>query len=216
MALLDTPRRKVANQLLCLGVFELVEITTSPRPSMQLVVNLSDKRQAGVLSPTVIDDIGNLLHGVAGSMLFDLFADIPRVKGNESFVDRVEMLIEKAKRIKLYDASMMGGSTFIGQVVKDPDLVRGQTCLLIDEMIADGETTLAAIRALERMGIEVTDVLVLVDCEHGGKEMLEKEGYALSHIFTADELLLYFDELGIVPSMTINEIEGCIHTEVAV
>ena len=128
MTLLDSPRRRVAHQLLCLGVFELAEVTTSPRPSMRLVVNLGDKRQAGVLSPKVIDDIANLLHEVAGSMLFDLFADIPTTNDDESFADRLEMLIEKAKRIKLYEVSMMGGSTFIGQVVKDSDLIRGQTC----------------------------------------------------------------------------------------
>ena len=83
-------------------------------------------------------------------------------------------------------------------------------------MIVDGETTLMAIRALEKMGIEVSDVLVLVDCEQGGKEILEKEGYTLSHIFTSDELLLYFDGLGILPDMTIDEIEGHIQPELAV
>ena len=54
---------------------------------------------------------------------------------------------------------------------------KGQTALLIDDLITQAESKLEAISTLEANGLVVKDVVVLVDREQGGAEQLEVAGY---------------------------------------
>ena len=66
---------------------------------------------------------------------------------------------------------------------------KGEKCLVIDDLITNGESKFEAIEPLEKEGLRVKDILVLVDREQGGKKTLLKEGYHLHSVFTAKELL---------------------------
>ena len=66
---------------------------------------------------------------------------------------------------------------------------KGETCLVIDDLITNGESKFEAIEPLEKEGLRVKDIIVLVDREQGGKKTLLKEGYHLHSVFKVTELL---------------------------
>ncbi|MDC0200912.1 orotate phosphoribosyltransferase [Verrucomicrobia bacterium] len=65
----------------------------------------------------------------------------------------------------------------------------GDTVVAIDDVITTGGSTLNAIEAIERSGGKVAFVVVLVDRQEGGKEIIENAGYKVYSLFTRDELL---------------------------
>ena len=71
------------------------------------------------------------------------------------------------------------------QSVKDGDMVA-----LVDDVMTTAGTLIRAVDALERNGLVVGMIILIVDREEGGREALVKAGYDNVHsIFTKSELL---------------------------
>lgn len=68
-------------------------------------------------------------------------------------------------------------------------LPEGARCLVIEDSMTTGSSTLKAIDALDRFGAEVVAVMTLVDREEGARARIEAAGYPLISIFTASDLL---------------------------
>ena len=66
---------------------------------------------------------------------------------------------------------------------------KGEKVLVIDDLITNGASKFEAIAPLEKEGLRVKDIIVLVDREQGGKKELLKEGYHLHSVFKVTELL---------------------------
>ncbi|MFC1873647.1 hypothetical protein ACFLW3_02425, partial [Chloroflexota bacterium] len=73
---------------------------------------------------------------------------------------------------------------------------KGQTALLIDDLITHAESKIEAIATLEAKGLVVRDVVVLVDREQGGASQLEGVGYKLHDAFKLNELLRFYRQAG--------------------
>ena len=65
----------------------------------------------------------------------------------------------------------------------------GEKALVIDDLITTGSSKFEAIAPLEKEGLLVEDVLVLIDREQGGQGELAKEGYKLHSVFKVGEVL---------------------------
>jgi orotate phosphoribosyltransferase len=65
----------------------------------------------------------------------------------------------------------------------------GDTVVVVDDVVTRGESTLAAIEAVEQEGGTVAFVAVLVDRQEGGRERIEARGYSVVSLFKRDELL---------------------------
>ncbi len=65
----------------------------------------------------------------------------------------------------------------------------GERAVVLDDLITTGGSKLAAIEPLEAAGLEVSDVVVLIDREQGGREELEAAGYRLHAVLRLAELL---------------------------
>jgi orotate phosphoribosyltransferase len=63
--------------------------------------------------------------------------------------------------------------------------------VLIDDIITDGASKLEAIAPLEEAGLVVRDLVILVDREQGGRELLAARGYTLHAVLTISQC---FDE----------------------
>ncbi len=76
----------------------------------------------------------------------------------------------------------------------------GQTCVLIDNVITDGASKLEYIQPLRAPGVElvVTDVVVLVDREQGGAELLAQHGIKLHSIWTLRSLIQLYTKARII------------------
>lgn len=66
---------------------------------------------------------------------------------------------------------------------------KGQNCLIIEDVVTTAGSVLKTIDVLEAQGLHVTEVVVLVDRQQGGREALEKKGYHLHSVFTLSELI---------------------------
>jgi orotate phosphoribosyltransferase len=66
---------------------------------------------------------------------------------------------------------------------------KGQTVVVVDDVITTGDSTLQAIEAIEEAGGRVAFVIVLVDRQEGGREAIEQGGHAVVPIFTRTDLI---------------------------
>ena len=67
----------------------------------------------------------------------------------------------------------------------------GDRVVLIDDIITDGASKFEAIGPLEAAGLVVKDLVILIDREQGGRELLGARGYALHSVLTISQC---FDE----------------------
>jgi orotate phosphoribosyltransferase len=65
----------------------------------------------------------------------------------------------------------------------------GETVLVLDDLITQGDSKLEAIAPLEQAGLKVMDVLVVIDREQGGAGVLDRHGYRLHSLLTMREML---------------------------
>lgn len=71
-----------------------------------------------------------------------------------------------------------------------------ETVLLIDDLVTQAESKLEVIETLERSGLIVHDVVVLVDREQGGVKQLSDAGYRLHAAIRFSQLLDYYHRVG--------------------
>ena len=67
----------------------------------------------------------------------------------------------------------------------------GERVVVIDDIITDGASKFEAIEPLEAADLVVRDIVILVDREQGGRELLAARGYTLHAILTISQC---FDE----------------------
>lgn len=66
---------------------------------------------------------------------------------------------------------------------------RGDTVVVVDDVITTGDSTLQAIEAIEEAGGQVAFVIVLVDRQEGGREAIEQRGYTVVPVFNRAALI---------------------------
>jgi orotate phosphoribosyltransferase len=66
---------------------------------------------------------------------------------------------------------------------------KGDSVVVLDDVVTSGESTIAAINAVVKEGGTVAFVIVLVDRQEGGRRKIEALGHSVVSLFTRDELL---------------------------
>ena len=79
----------------------------------------------------------------------------------------------------------------------------GERVAIIDDLATTGGSKFEAIEKLVVAGLEVTDVVVLIDRQSGAKEALTQAGYHLHAVFTLTSLLDTWEQAGRVPGEQI-------------
>jgi uridine monophosphate synthetase len=67
----------------------------------------------------------------------------------------------------------------------------GERVVVIDDIVTDGASKFEAVGPLEEAGLVVRDLVILIDREQGGRELLAARGYTLHSILTISQC---FDE----------------------
>lgn len=65
----------------------------------------------------------------------------------------------------------------------------GQRCLLVEDVITTGGSVIETATDLEEVGLQITDVVVLIDREQGGKKNLEEKNYKVHAALTLSDIL---------------------------
>jgi len=66
---------------------------------------------------------------------------------------------------------------------------KGQNCLLVEDVITSGKSLVETIDEVENEGIKVSDIVVVLDRQQGGKEKLEAKGYKVHSLFNISEVV---------------------------
>ena len=74
--------------------------------------------------------------------------------------------------------------------------VRGQTCLVIDDLITGGGSILQTAATLTEAGLAVRDAVTLIDRQEGGKQALKAAGVNLISILTLEQIANYLMAAG--------------------
>lgn len=69
---------------------------------------------------------------------------------------------------------------------------KGQTCLIIEDLITSGSSVLETKKELEAEGLIVKDAVVLIDRAQGGKKRLQREDCQVHPIFTLQTITQFF------------------------
>jgi len=65
---------------------------------------------------------------------------------------------------------------------------KNQIALVVDDVITNGESKIETIKILEEEGLEVKDIVVLIDRQQGGPELLKRANYNCHVIYTVNEI----------------------------
>jgi orotate phosphoribosyltransferase len=74
--------------------------------------------------------------------------------------------------------------------------VRGQTCLIIDDLITGGGSILQTAATLSEAGLVVRDAVTLIDRQEGGRAALKHAGINLVSILKLDQIVTYLMSAG--------------------
>lgn len=83
---------------------------------------------------------------------------------------------------------------------------QGQNCLLIEDLITSGASIFETIEPLEREALKVTDIVVLLDRQQGGKKRIEDKGYSLHSVLTIGDLLTVLEQENKISQATIQKV----------
>ncbi|MFH1200702.1 MAG: orotate phosphoribosyltransferase [Candidatus Micrarchaeota archaeon] len=83
----------------------------------------------------------------------------------------------------------------------------GETAVLLDDLVTTAKSKFEAIGPLAAAGLKVTDVVVLIDREQGGKEELEKAGLKLHSVLTLSGILGVLEREGKITAAQKAQVE---------
>ena len=122
---------------------------------------------------------------------FDLLADVPTAATPlvSSLSDRlgVGMITPRTD-----DKAHGTGAKVDGLQQSD----KGETAVLIDDLVTRADSKLEAVNILRGNGVSVRDVVVLVDRKQGGGEQLAAAGYRLHSALTMGQMLEFYTRAG--------------------
>jgi len=135
-----------------------------------------------VSHPPLMREVGHTMARVAHTLTFDRIAAIPYAGLPIGVALALEMnrpLIYARREVKTHGTRRAIEGAFES----------GETVLLVDDLITRGDSKLEAIAQMESVGLNVRDVLVLIDRGQGGAEDLAKNNRRLHAVLRLTEAL---------------------------
>ena len=132
--------------------------------------------------PKLLEATADLLIDKIKDIPFDVITGIPYTALPIASIIAIKLnkpLIYMRKEEKAYGT----GKNIIGQYEK------GDTCLVIDDLITTGESKIETAEALEKAGIKVNDFVVVIDRSADGKKYLNKRGCHLHHLISIEDIV---------------------------
>nr|2WNS_A Chain A, OROTATE PHOSPHORIBOSYLTRANSFERASE [Homo sapiens]2WNS_B Chain B, OROTATE PHOSPHORIBOSYLTRANSFERASE [Homo sapiens] len=83
----------------------------------------------------------------------------------------------------------------------------GETCLIIEDVVTSGSSVLETVEVLQKEGLKVTDAIVLLDREQGGKDKLQAHGIRLHSVCTLSKMLEILEQQKKVDAETVGRVK---------
>ncbi|MPS72071.1 MAG: orotate phosphoribosyltransferase [Chryseobacterium sp.] len=88
---------------------------------------------------------------------------------------------------------------------------KGQNCLLVEDVITSGKSLVETIDEVENEGIKVSDIVVVLDREQGGKEKLEEKGYKVHSLFNISDVVEILREVNYIDDEEVARIRDFVN-----
>ena len=84
---------------------------------------------------------------------------------------------------------------------------KGQNCLLVEDVITSGKSLIETIAEVENEDLKVADIVVVLDREQGGKQLLESKGFKVHTLFNISEVCEILQEEGQLSDEEVKRIQ---------
>ncbi|WP_322801625.1 orotidine-5'-phosphate decarboxylase [Thermoflexus sp.] len=146
-----------------------------------------------VAFPQLLERVAGMYAALLERLTFDRLAAIPYAAlpiGTAVAIRTGRPLLYPRKEAKTYGTAQR----------IEGDFRPGETVVVLDDVLTTGASKREVIQALEEAGLRVTDIVVLVDREQGGRQELEAAGYRVHAVATLTALLDALVIEGKIPS----------------
>ncbi len=152
-----------------------------------------------VSHPPVLRQVAQALAQVLGRLSFQRIAAIPYAALPIGTAVALEMdcpLIYPRREKKDYGTARVIEGKFHA----------GETAVVIDDVITTGASKMEAIEPLVAAGLQVTDIVVLIDREQGGAEELATRGYRVHSVLKLKECVRVLKEAKQISDVQYQEV----------
>ncbi len=154
--------------------------------------------------PKILKKLANYLLEMLPLDNFDIICGVPYAALPMATAMSLESylpLIIKRKEAKAY-----GTKKLIEGIYE-----KGQNCLLVEDVITSGKSLVETIDEVENEGIKVSDIVVVLDRQQGGKEKLEAKGYKVHSLFKISEVVEILREVNYIDDAEVARIQDFVN-----
>lgn len=150
--------------------------------------------------PKILKNLANYLLEMLPLDNFDLICGVPYAALPMATAMSLESYIPLI--IKRKEAKNYGTKKLIEGIYQ-----KGQNCLLVEDVITSGKSLIETIAEVEQEDLKVADIVVVLDREQGGKQLLESKGYRVHTLFNISEVCEILQENGELSDEEVKRIQ---------